>query len=88
MGLRRDEFERMTIGEFSCRYAGFLRKEERRLDALRNVMWASIRPHSKRKITPKDLMELPMDNKKRKRKSELMTAERFNELKRLWLNAN
>lgn len=87
LGLGKDEFERMTIGEFNCRYAGFLRNEERRMDGIRNIMWASIRPHSKKKITPRDLIQLPSD-KKRREKSEVLTAERYAKLKEKWLNVN
>ena len=85
--LSREEFERMTWGEFQCMYRGHIREQERRLHETRLIMWAAVRPHSKKKIKPEDLLPLPMDSRAAIG-AEKISKERYNELKEKWLSAN
>ncbi len=78
----------MTWGEFQCRLRGWQRWQEARLNEVRLVMWAAISPHSKRRLRPQDIMELPMDSRKRFRRSDLISKEKYKELIERWLNAN
>jgi hypothetical protein len=86
LGLSQLEFERMTWGEFQCRYRGFLRKREARLQDARLIMWAAIAPHTKKKLKPEDLISLPCD--RRRGPYKLMDKERYEELKKKWLSEN
>lgn len=86
MGMGAGEFERMSYGEFMCRFNGFTRQKEEALSSLRMVMWSAIAPHSKKKLKPEDIIKLPSE--RRPKKVEYMTKERFNELKEKWLTRN
>jgi len=65
LGMSVGEFERITLGEFYCRYAGWLRMVEREKDNLRHAMWATLKPHIKkgRNFTPQHIMKLRIDYK-------------------------
>ena len=63
LGLTRKEFERMTWGEFTCRYRGWIRRRERGLEDLRLLVWSGIAPHSRRRIRPQDIIKLPGDKR-------------------------
>jgi len=85
LGLRKEEFERMTWGEFQCRYMGHIRRGYERWDMARHIMYYAASPYLKKGTTPEKILPLPTDKKK---KSEAMTKERFKELKEKWLNVN
>jgi hypothetical protein len=64
LGLKRWEFEHeITFGELLCRYAGQLRKREDDYNKTRHLMWAALRPHTKRSIKPEDLIKLRTDRR-------------------------
>lgn len=83
LGLTREKFERISWGEFQCMYRGHVRGHERLMHQTRLMMWAAIRPHSKKKLTPADILPLPSDSKS-KVGCEKMTKKRLNELVRKW----
>ena len=69
-------------------HRGFLRQQEQDWDMTRHIMYYAAMPNLKKGTKIKDLIGLPSDNKKRYRSSDLMTPERFKELKELWLKEN
>jgi len=87
LGLSKEEFERMSWGEFLCRHRGYQRHKEAELQQVRLIMWAAVAPHQKRKISPQDLMPLPGDKNKAKDYT-LLTAEQYQAMKDRWLTRN
>lgn len=61
LGLKSYEFERMSWGEFMCRHRGHIRAHEQRTRELRMLMWSAIAPHSRKRLKPQDIMQLPED---------------------------
>jgi hypothetical protein len=82
MQLSRTDFERMTWGEFYCRWAGYRRKAESELARTRLVMYAIFQKGNKRKLKPQDIFPLEIDTKKVEAKGiKLMDAAEFQRLK-------
>lgn len=84
--MRREEFERMTWGEFQCRHRGFIRGQEESWDRARHIMYYAAIPNLKKHATPEKLAALPKDVSKKS--LEKLTKERYKQLKGKWLSAN
>ena len=85
LGLSRDQFERMEFGEFICRVQGRHRSRLRELEDLRLIVWASLAPHSKKKLKPTDVFKLDGDGRK---DVKPMAKERLKELDKIWQPKN
>ena len=86
LGLKRQEFERMSWGEFHCRVRGWMRKQEELWRHTRVLAYYAGIPNLKKGTTPEKIVPLPSD--KEGKNYERMTKQRFKELKEKWLNAN
>lgn len=86
LGLSKEEFERMSWGEFYCRVRGWMRKQEEAWKHTRQIMYYAAIPNLKKGTTAEKLLPLPSDTQGRS--YEKMTKEKFKALKEKWLSAN
>ena len=87
MQMQASEFERMTFGEFMCRYAGHLRGEEKHLHNTRLIMYSVFQKGTKRRYKLTDIFQLPMDTK-RTAKADTMTKDQYEALKDKYKHLN
>ena len=69
----------MCLSEFFVYSEGVSKREQLQLDITRRIMWASIAPHTKKKIKPQDLIQLPIDDVKKELKPNV-SKEEFNRI--------
>lgn len=72
-------FYRMTFPEAAAYMRGIDRKEREEWDRTRRIMWASLLPHSKKRIEPEDLIKFETEKPQGEEPTE-KDIERIKEL--------
>lgn len=72
----------MCLSEFFVYSEGVSKREQLQLDLTRRIMWASIVPHSKKRVKLEDLIPLPIDKVKKELKPNV-SVEEFNRIAKL-----
>lgn len=79
MGMRREDWNNLTVEEWNAISVAYYSEMERgdrdAWERMRTLACIAVQPYSKKKLTPRTLLPLPWDNEEKRKAAKLVSKE-------------